>query len=111
MFLGVLAGIYGAFIRLQEGQKHNRELFERELKTLREHFDVAIASIRERVDDHIHNDREDFAELRLVMKADQAASANIHAAQQDTNYRVKSLEEFRQRVERRNGSQPPEIRQ
>lgn len=86
-FLALLAGGYGGFVRLQEGLKH----------------------IRERVDEHIASDKEEFSELRLASKADQAAAANINEQVREARWELRQLQSWRDRLEQRNGPgpQPP----
>ena len=96
-FLVTICLGYGGFVALRKDVEHQTKDTAETLKR-----------IEENQRQHAADDKEQFGELRLVMKADQAAAANIHAALRETQWELSNLQKWRDRMESRNGpgSQP-----
>jgi hypothetical protein len=72
-----------------------------------EHLTKSVERIEENQAKHALEDKERFTEIGVLMKADQAATANIHESVRDTRWELRNLQDWRDRIERRNGPQPP----
>lgn len=85
-FLALVCGGYGAFVALRKDAEHHAKALER---------------IEGNQQQHAADDKEQFAEIRLAMKADQAATANLHTDLKEARWELAGLQKWRDRQEER----------
>lgn len=101
-FLVTVCMIYGGHVAL----KKDVERLEADRKRDAEHLAETLKRIEDNQAQHAKDDKERFTEIGLLMKADQAATANLHETLRDTRFEVRTLLDWRDRMERRNGPGP-----